>query len=242
MNRLEHTCRPLIRLLCEYWCFAKAGAPVKVESFKREIQICLSEIQTKCENDPSLKREFSRIERPLIFFIDYTIKEGVFPFSGEWREMARDYNELSGDEKFFDLLAENLDDPDASERLMIFYLLMGLGFDGCHRGNSDYVERRMKLCATRFPMGCDIGTEPLFVPVAPSRKGVQKAGRSVYYILAAAVLFMLGSFACNYYMFRKDTDSYREALLNAVDKARPVYVRTGGEEETFSSKQGEKKQ
>ena len=156
--------------------------------------------------------------------------------------MARDYNELSGDEKFFDLLAENLDDPDASERLMIFYLLMGLGFDGCHRGNSDYVEQRMKLCATRFPMGCDIGTEPLFVPVAPSRKGAQKAGRSVYYILAAAVLFMLGSFACNYYMFRKDTDSYREALLNAVDKARPVYVRTGGEEETFSSKQGEKKQ
>lgn len=240
MNRLELLCRPLIRLLCEYWCFAKAGAPVDAESFKRKIQICLSEIQTACENDPNLKREFSRIERPLIFFVDYTIKEGSFPFSREWREMARDYNELSGDEKFFDLLAENLDDPEASGRLLIFYLLMGLGFDGCYRGNADYVERRMKLCATRFPEGYDIAAEPLFVPAGHSGNSrSRKGGRPICYLLAAVSLFALASFAYNYYMFKKDTDSYRRALLEAVAKARPAYVKAASQTEPVDS--GEKK-
>lgn len=242
MNRLENLCRPLIRLLCEYWCFAKAGAPVNAESFRRKIQICLSEIQAKCENEPNLKREFSRIERPLIFFIDYTIKEGTFPFRREWREMARDYNELSGDEKFFDLLAENLDDPDASERLMIFYLLMGLGFDGCYHGNPDYVERRMKLCATRFSLGDDIGTGLLFIPSASPETETRRKGRSVYYILAAAVLFLLASFVCNYYMFKKDTASYRGALLNAADKAHPIYVGAEQEKKAVSNNTGGEKQ
>ena len=236
MNRLEPLCRPLLRLLCEYWCFAKAGAPVDAEVFKRKIRICFNEIQAECESDPNLKRDFARIERPLVFFVDYTIKEGSFPFSREWRELARDYNELSGDEKFFDLLAENLDDPDASERLMIFYLLMGLGFDGCYRGNADYIERRMKLCATRFPEGGNIGTESLFASAAFSPNEIRKkSGRFVYYIMAAALLFALASFIYNYYMFKQDTASYRSALLDAVDKARPVYVRTERQTESISN-------
>ena len=79
MNRLEALCRPLIDLVCEYRCFSKAGAPVAAETMRSDIRRALDDIRGRCEGDPVLRREFTRIERPLVFFIDYTIKEGAFP-------------------------------------------------------------------------------------------------------------------------------------------------------------------
>ena len=53
------------------------GIPLTQENIRR----ALDDIRGRCEGDPVLRREFTRIERPLVFFIDYTIKEGAFPFS-----------------------------------------------------------------------------------------------------------------------------------------------------------------
>ncbi len=225
MNRLEALCRPLIDLVCEYRCFSKAGAPVAAETMRSDIRRALDDIRGRCEGDPVLRREFTRIERPLVFFIDYTIKEGAFPFSREWRELARDYSELSGDEKFFDLLSENLDDPEAADSLAVFYLLMGLGFDGSCRGNAEYVERRMKLCAARFPKGFDAREDALFAGAgkdAVRRRGVRSRKPAV--LLALAAVFAACAFCCNFYVFRKETAEYRAALASAVAAARPAYA------------------
>lgn len=228
MNKLEELCRPLIRLLCEYCCFVKAGARMDAETLNRKIRNCLDGIREQSETEPNLKRDFARIERPLVFFVDYTIKEGGFPFSREWRELARDYNELSGDEKFFDLLSETLDDPDASDRLMLFYFFMGLGFDGCYRNDPDFVERRMKVCATRFQSGFNLLKEPL--ADSGALRSVPRAGKrrsfcSAYAVLVLLILFALFSFLYNCYIFNLDTGAYKTALKEAVDKSRPAYIK-----------------
>ena len=113
-NRLEELCRPIVSKLCVYWQMANAGEELDAEIVEYNLKSLLTSIKDQISEDPSLKKGFSKIERPLVFFIDYTIREGHFPFSHDWHELSYDYNELSGDEKFFDLLTESLDDPDTS--------------------------------------------------------------------------------------------------------------------------------
>lgn len=225
MNRLEPLCRPLLKLICEYCCSAKSGAPVTADELQWQVHLCLNDIQTKCENDPSLKREFSRIERPLIFFIDYIIREGDFPFQNEWQEMARNYNELSGDEKFFDLLSETMEDPESSDRLKFFFLLMGLGFDGCHASQKNYVEHRMKLCATRFSFKNQLKDSDLHTKTSDFRAVKTKKPKLLFCFMTVSILFTLFAFGYNLYRFTRISREFKTVLRETEDKAMHLYYK-----------------
>lgn len=181
----------------------------------------LIRIREQVEDDGRLKREFQKIEQPLVFFIDYTVKEGHFPFRDQWTEIARDYNELSGDEKFFDLLSDSLDDPDSSEQLMMFYLFMGLGFDGCHVDDREYVQRRMKVCAARIQLpatdetlsSADIDERPAYF------KNRRFRFFSVYTLLTILTLCLLGSLGWNFWTLYQETGDFRLALGRAANAA-----------------------
>ena len=57
-------------------------------------------------------------------------------FSPQWQKepLAFERNELAGDEKFFDLLEETLNDSseEATEQLAVYHICMGLGFTGIY--------------------------------------------------------------------------------------------------------------
>ena len=183
----------------------------------------LIRIREQVEDDGRLKREFQKIEQPLVFFIDYTVKEGHFPFRDQWTEIARDYNELSGDEKFFDLLSESLDDPDSSEQLMMFYLFMGLGFDGCHVDDREYVQRRMKVCAARIQLPAKSEEETLSSADIDEPPAYFKNRRfrffSVYTLLTILTLCLLGSLGWNFWTLYQETGDFRLALGRAANAA-----------------------
>ena len=80
MRELEQLCRPLVRSLCEYWYYACRGVSPDMEVVNHSLREHLIQIREKVEDNPQLKREFQKIEQPLVFFIDYTVKEGHFPF------------------------------------------------------------------------------------------------------------------------------------------------------------------
>jgi len=221
MTQLEQLCRPLLETVCEYYTAAKAGAMVSESELRNKILEQLEDIRHDCEEDQALKREFTRIEKALVFFVDYTIKEGHFPISDSWKEIARSYNELSGDEKFFDVLAENMDDPEADNRLRILYLLIGLGFDGVYQKDAAYLERRMRLCATRFDQPKPLDMAQLYAPDRalhlPKRRFFTAA-----FIFMLIFLFMMGSFVFNAVTFGNITRGYRASLeqaINAINKA-----------------------
>ncbi|MDR2746311.1 MAG: DotU family type IV/VI secretion system protein, partial [Treponema sp.] len=107
---LEDLCRPVFTCFCNYWQLNQAGYPPAPEKFREDIETSLEDAKQLAATDTALNRKYERIERPLVFFIDFMVKEGSFPFSREWRELGRNYNELSGDEKFFNLLLDALQD------------------------------------------------------------------------------------------------------------------------------------
>ena len=228
MRELEQLCRPLVRQLCAYWYYARCGEAPDRERVNQSLREHLIRIREKVEDDGRLKREFQRIEQPLIFFIDYTIKEGNFPFSGAWREIARDYNELSGDEKFFEQLAAALDDPESAERLVMFYLFMGLGFDGCHAGDPEYILRRMKVCAARFPSGFGAEASSLASPDAGDPPAYFQNRRFRYFSVHTAMLALLvcliGALSWNFCVLYQETRDFRQALYKAAAAATKVFI------------------
>lgn len=224
-DSLEKLCRPLLLKLCEYSRIAKGNASVlELNEVATTVRQEMDSIQSACGNDPALYREFQKVERPLVFFIDYVIKEGHFPFAGQWTELARQYNELSGDEKFFDLLTETLDDPDSTGRIAFFQLLMGLGFDGIYQSDKEFVDRRMRVCAARRPMGFAPDKEPL-TPLEKMQAGAEirrSFWRSYRFVLLLLLLFALGAWIFNFYVFSEMTSNYRASLRKAIHATSPL--------------------
>lgn len=223
-QELEKVCGPVLACLCNYWQFVGIGGQPEMEQFRRDIEARLAEAGEKAAADPALARVYPKVERPLVFFIDYMVKEGNFPFRKEWRELARKYNELSGDEKFFDLLSGALDNPDSADALSLFYLMLGLGFDGDRRGDQEYIARCMKRCEEKFSSGFDLKSEPLTPASLKKRSALSKKRRGMNAPLALilAFLVMLIGFSVNLSSFIKNTAGYRKNLSAAAEDAVPL--------------------
>jgi type VI protein secretion system component VasF len=226
VSALEKICGPALSALCNYWQLVKSGHPLTRDEFRRDIENILDDAKAKAAASFELEREYARIERPLVFFIDYIVKEGTFPFKGEWRELARNYNELSGDEKFFDLLSEALDDGDSgsgnSSCLVLYNMMLGLGFDGARR--SDYIEDCMERCAAKIENGgFNVRREP-FVTQAVNT-GDNAAASSPYrkpaVALAVSVVFALVALAVNVAAFVETSGRYRDTISATIKDAVP---------------------
>ena len=115
---------------------ARRGGDEAIEynSLSAEIVSLLDSIKKRAQSDPLLALEAQKLEMPVTFFVDSIIAESNLRCAAEWHKnrIAYMHNELAGDEKFFDLLDETLNDPspEASERLIIYFICIGLGFTG----------------------------------------------------------------------------------------------------------------
>jgi type VI protein secretion system component VasF len=220
---IEELCDPVITYVCNNWQLAGAGMPPDMDTFRSGVELLMENAKTGAEKDPALARDYARIERPLVFFIDYMVKEGNFPFGGQWRELGRKYNELSGDEKFFNLMTEALQSPDAAGSIPLFYTMLGLGFDGAYKGNPRAVEEAMSRCAAQYAGGLPQLSEEPIVQM-PSQKKAKMAKRNwfmrpVRFAVVVSVLFMLIAFAVNLGAFAKAASPYKAALSAAAASA-----------------------
>ena len=131
------------------------------------------------------------------------------------------------DEKFFDLLDETLNDPspEATERLVIFYVCLGLGFTGWYANQPEYLRRKMETIAKR------IGVEGLerVAHICPeaykyvdSRNLIDPASSKIGAIALAFLALTLVALAVNFYLFRVGlvglTESLEEILRHDLMK------------------------
>jgi type VI protein secretion system component VasF len=145
---LIEACDPVFLKVCELNKMVRLGTPCPdYKSLRSEILVILGEVRKVMLADPSLERHWSKIELPLIFFVDSMISESHLPIATEWnrKRLAFERKELAGDQKFFDLLEENLQDPgiDATARLPVFFNCMGLGFMGYHANDFSVLQKMM---------------------------------------------------------------------------------------------------
>jgi type VI protein secretion system component VasF len=220
--------------VCNYWQLSGIpGGEVEHEQFLKDIRGRLEEAKRGSREDRQLEREYEWIEKPLVFFIDYMVKEGRFSFRAEWRELAREYNELSGDEKFFELLESTIKQPDLTSSCMVFYIMLGLGFEGAYRYKREHIERYMQLCIDKAKNSYDTHAEGV-LPLPKKRRGVLGGLRlNVRHALICSVIFMIISLIINLIVFNDVTENYRGVLRRTVEDSFPrtLYRPLSGEEE-----------
>src|ERR1700736_646873 len=147
MTILE-VCEPLFKKVCLLNRLGrKGGGASDYDKLRLEIEEMFKEMERVAGNEPLLKAQWQKLEFPLIFFVDSMISESGLAVAATWNRsrLAYDQKELAGDEKFFDLLDETLNDPsdEASLRLPVFYTCLGLGFIGWYAGQPEYLRGKM---------------------------------------------------------------------------------------------------
>jgi type VI secretion system protein ImpK len=143
MTPLE-LCEPLFTKVCLLNRLGrKSGGVASYDQLRLQIEGIFAEMRKAADSDPALRVQWEKLELPLIFFVDSMISESGLAVASTWNRnrLAYERKELAGDEKFFDLLDETLNDPsdEATLRLPVFYTCIGLGFTGWYAGQPEYL-------------------------------------------------------------------------------------------------------
>lgn len=168
MSLLLELCEPFFQFICRLNRSARKGADIDAGAVEADLKAILKEMEQTASSRPEVLSQFEKIRMPLIFFADYMIKESNLPFAYDWQELGKAEGEHAGDEKFFDLLEDTLaeDSELASERLLVFYQCLGLGFTGFYAGQPDYLRRTMKQISGRIRKHIDLSDASLVCPEA----------------------------------------------------------------------------
>ncbi len=167
MTLLE-LCEPLFQYMCRINRLARSGSALEMDQVRNDIKKIFEAMKAESLNIAALTSQYEKIELPMLFFVDFTIKESKLMFAYDWYELGRERNELAGDEKFFDLLDENLEDTSdaATERLVIFYTCIGLGFTGVYTGQPESIKRLMSKISARISGMIDADEKSFICPEA----------------------------------------------------------------------------
>ena len=159
---------PLFECICRLNRSVRGKGRSEQAPVKAEITSILADMKAKAAATPGLLEQYEKIELVLLFFVDFMIKESALPFAKEWKELAFERNELAGDEKFFDLLEETLQDRSraATDRLAVFYTCLGLGFTGWYAGQPEFLRRKSKEIFARIADIRETQTEARICPEA----------------------------------------------------------------------------
>ena len=149
MNLLE-AYEDLFQYVCRLNRAAKTDAHPDFSRVRSEVKTMFDDIARSASSDVRLSNQIKRLDLPVIFFVDNLICTSRLKFAAQWADnrLARERNELAGDQRFFeDFLEKDLRDPgeEAKERLAVYYSCLGLGFMGMYQNQPEqirsYVER-----------------------------------------------------------------------------------------------------
>ena len=210
--------QPLLSKLCEFYAFKQVGQEVPYELLYGELKSELNALSLRCSASPV------QVEQVVIFFIDYTVKEGQFSYSAQYEEMARAFHEFSGDEKFFDLLEETLKQGTDLEMLRLFYLLLGLGFDGIFKRERPYVHELMHQIKERLPPTFAVQSQEL-CPEDKDEAELQKHPKWYQFNLKKMVFLLIAitilAWAFNFSAFYHAVSPFLEAVDTAAQSSNP---------------------
>jgi type VI protein secretion system component VasF len=214
---LSEILEPILQYMCRLNRSARNGAQLDADQTRVELKNLIGHARTQA-GGAGLAEQFGKIELPLVFFIDFTIKEGQYNVSRKWKEIAFDYNELGGDEKFFDLLEETLKEtgPAADERLTIFYELLGLGFSGWYVGQPEFLRKKQKEIFARIGGVAPEAESRKICPDAYEHVNtenlIEPPGARLLAFGVVLVVCVVGLFVANVYLYHQSVDALNQSL------------------------------
>ena len=223
MNLLE-LCEPLFQYICILNRAGRKGGNLEFNTVRSKIKDLFESLRSRAQTDPRINPQFKKIDQPLVFFVDSMIADSKLPFAKKWDQdrLAYSFNELAGDEKFFDLFDETLKEQsdDATERLSVYYTCIGLGFTGWYSGQPEYLRRKMLEVAPRIRHLIESDTTVKVCPEAyqnvDTRDLVEPPNQKMVVILIVFLVFMLTALACNFFLFRTASQQLTSSLSEII--------------------------
>ncbi len=128
---------PLLQYLCQVNRLARSGAPLSYGDVRGKIMGLLGNIDQRANEDPILQEHVRHLKTPVNYFVDDVISQNQrLAFSKRWHTERLGFAKdgLAGDEAFFiNHLDKELQQPPSkalAERLLVYYVCLGLGFQG----------------------------------------------------------------------------------------------------------------
>ena len=213
---------PLFQHICVLNRVSHQGGAETMEfdQLRANIVALLEGIQKRADTEPLIALQAGKLELPVLFFVDSMIAESKLPCAAQWHKnrLAFERNQLAGDEKFYDLLDENLADSskEATERLTIYYVCLGLGFTGWYSGQPEYLRKKMEVIAKRISSSLDRERLARICPEAyqylDSRNLIEPPASKIGAIIVAFVILCLTVAIMNFYLFRVGTEGFWQSL------------------------------
>jgi type IV/VI secretion system ImpK/VasF family protein len=236
MNLIE-LCEPLFNYVCRLNRLARSGQPADFDIVRADIRDVLAKAADTARQSTALADQYKKVELSLIFFIDSVIAESPLPFAANWnqRRLAYERNELAGDEKFFDILDENLlqQGPEANERLAIFYTCIGLGFTGWYQTQPEYLRKKMRQVAQRITDYVEADEHSFITPDAYQHTDATNLPLPVSESVAPVLIVFIGLVilvaGMNFYLFRRSSSDLHQALDTIVEHDQGKKATSGGQ-------------
>jgi type VI protein secretion system component VasF len=215
-------CDPLFQAVCRLNRIGRMnrGAAIEYAQTRTEIEEHFEVLARIARGDIALGEQYRKVELPLIFFADSMIAESALPFAQKWNNnrLAFGRNERAGDEKFFTLLDETLQDPkpEADERLAIFYVCIGLGFTGGSGGSADFLKKKMQEIAPRVKAYVDADESAFITPASYQHTNLSNLplpmAASLVPLLIVLAGLLLVVVAVNVYTFHSASAELNQSL------------------------------
>lgn len=213
---------PLFQYICMLSRIARKAGGEKIEynGLRATIQGQLDSINKNAQATPLLALQVKKLEMPIIFFVDSMIAESKLSCASQWHQnrIAYERNELAGDEKFFDFLDEDLNDSsnEATERLVIFYVCLGLGFTGWYATQPEYLRKKMETIAKRIAGAMEPDPAARICPEAyqylDTRNLIEKPTIKIGAIALIFLALCLVVLAVNFYLFKTGSEGLAQSL------------------------------
>ncbi len=222
--RLVTLCEPLFQYVCRLNRSAAKGCTLPLERVRADIQRLFEDIRHEASSRPDLAAQYERIKLPLTFFVDFVIRESNLSFRTDWTPLAYDFNELAGDEKFFELLESDMTDPSdgAAERLAVYYTCLGLGFTGLYAREPDTIRRLAGRISGRISRFMDADTRARICPQAyehtDARDFTEPPGTKLVGIGIALVGLLIVWFVAYFLLFSSVSDRIDEHLTAILNR------------------------
>ena len=217
-------CEPLFLYVCRLNRSARKGGSHEYNRVRTEIDAIFDQMRSRAASEPRLISQYEKTERVLIFFVDSMISESKLNFAREWHRnrKAFELDELAGDDRFWELLDETLEDSsaDASERLGVFYTCIGLGFTGFYAGQQEYLRNKMLQISARLQGVVDTDVETRICPEAYEHVDtsdlVEPPGMKLLGIAITLIGLIIVLFISNIFLFQWTSEELVKALNDVV--------------------------
>lgn len=225
---LVEFCDPLFQYVTRLNRLARKGGLVDAGQVRSEIRSLMAEVKLKCDSVQGMGEQFAKVRLPLIYFIDFMVRDSALPFAQSWRSLAEEEKQLGGDQRFWELLDETLRDPSeqATQRLAVFYNCVGLGFTGFYIGQPDMLRRKMLEISGRIKPLMDADESSRITPEAydnvDTRTLQQPVAGSIMTWVIALVSMSVVLVVGNWVLYGRAQQQIRDSLNRITHAGAPA--------------------